>query len=72
MTEIPGPPPPWTDEQYARSLRDDRETQLTREGKTLCGACDEAIHFNHDAQLWVDAGDRHACKGTLHNHTPDP
>jgi len=57
-------------DEHAEALRDVLEDRLVREGKSLCAGCDEPIHFNHDAGLWVGENGLHRCRGTLNDHTP--
>jgi hypothetical protein len=59
-----------TEEEFAESRREVCEDHLVREGKALCGGCDEGVHFNHKAKLWVDDNDRHNCRGTTNQHKP--
>jgi hypothetical protein len=60
-----------TDEEYLDAARlDTLETSLVREGKTLCGQCNEPISFHHADEVWLDDGGRHHCKGTVSDHAP--
>ena len=58
-------------EDYLDAARlDILETRLVREGKALCGQCNEPISFHYDDKVWIDDGNRHRCKGTMSDHVP--
>lgn len=60
-----------TDAEYLDAARlDNLETRLVREGKALCGQCNEPIHFHYYDKLWMDDRDRHQCQRTQSNHEP--
>jgi hypothetical protein len=58
-------------EEYLDAAQlDTLETNLVREGKTLCGECNKPIRFHHADEVWIDDSDRSHCKGTVSDHAP--